>query len=43
MADFDRVTELQKLDVALGKSIKDAGFKKTVKTILLEMDNHSVR
>jgi len=43
MADFDRVTELQRLDVALGKSIKDADFKKTVKSILLQMNNHSVQ
>ena len=42
MADFDRVTELQRLDVALGKAVKEADFKRTVKSILLQMNNHSV-
>jgi hypothetical protein len=41
--DFDRVTDLQRLDVALGKSLKDADFKRTVKSILLKNKNHSVR
>ena len=40
--DFDRVTELQRLDVALGKSLKEADFKRTVKSILMKNHNHSV-
>ena len=41
--DFDRITELQKLDVALGKSLKEADFKRTVKSILRMSHNHGVR
>ena len=40
---FDRVTDLQRLDVALGKSLKEADFKTLVKSILLKNKNHSVR
>ena len=40
--DFDRVTDLQRLDVALGKSLKEADFKTLVKSILLKNKNHSV-
>ena len=43
MQDFDRVTELQKMEVQLEKTQKNVDFKKTVIAILNFEKNHGIK